>query len=225
MNLKVNYFENNICLNNENIQVIEIENKKIFYRLVSNLFLIKNGEKLNELYFYNDKNEELNIGNRVEVYVNFFEFDLNSKKNINSLQKKINNDLTEESKNELYNNFKKLCKSFGKILNEIDLPIVLNDNFSIEEIIKLFKFSVKSNNDLLNNLLLLIDIEKILNLNEILFFVNLKQFLTKGELLEFYKYSIYNNIKIILIDSQSYGTTIDYEKKLIIDNDLEEFVI
>ena len=37
MNLKINYFDNQIRLNKENIQVIEIENKKTFYRLVNDL--------------------------------------------------------------------------------------------------------------------------------------------------------------------------------------------
>ena len=61
MNLKVNYFENNIKFNNDNIQVIEIENKKMFYRFISNLYEIKNGLNVNELYFYNDNNDELNL--------------------------------------------------------------------------------------------------------------------------------------------------------------------
>lgn len=225
MNLKISYFDNNLSFNNESIQVIEIENKKMFYRLISDLVLLKNGEKLNELYFFDDKNEELNIGSRVEVYVDFFQIDLNSKKNINALNKKISSNLTDIEKDELLNNFKKLYKSFNRILNEFELPIVINDNLIVEDILKLFKISFKTSNDLLDNLLLLIEIEKSLNLNEILFFINLKQYLNKEELEELYKYAIYNSIKIVLIDSQSYGATINYEKKLIIDNDLEEYVL
>ncbi|MBQ8472411.1 MAG: type II-A CRISPR-associated protein Csn2 [Bacilli bacterium] len=225
MNLKISYFDNNLSFNNESIQVIEIENKKMFYRLISDLVLLKNGEKLNELYFFDDKNEELNIGSRVEVYVDFFQIDLNSKKNISALTKKISSNLTDIEKDELFNSFKKLYKSFNRILNEFELPIVINDNLIIEDILKLFKISFKASNDLLDNLLLLIEIEKSLNLNEILFFINLKQYLNKDELEELYKYAIYNSIKIVLIDSQSYGATINYEKKLIIDNDLEEYVL
>ena len=46
MNLKINYFDNNIKIENDYVQVIEIENKKTFYRLVSDLYKIKNDEKL-----------------------------------------------------------------------------------------------------------------------------------------------------------------------------------
>ena len=125
----------------------------------------------------------------------------------------------------MLNIYRKLYKKFNSLLSEIDLPITINDTLNIEDIFKFFKISFQTHNDLLNNLLLLIDIEKTLKLNEILFFINLKQYLNKNELIEFYKYCIYNGVKVVLIDSQSYGVKLEYEKKLIIDNDLEEFMI
>ena len=225
MNLKINYFDNNIKIENDYIQVIEIENKKTFYRLVSDLYKIKNDEKLDEVFFYDDNNQEINMYNKVDLYVNFFDIDLNSKKNLNVLNKNIINSLTDNVKEEILNNFKKLAKSFTKILSDIDLPLSLNDNITVEDIIKLLKISINKTDDLLNNLLLIIDLEKVLKINEILFFINLKQYLSQEELIEFYKYAIYNEIKIVLVDSQSYGIKLDYEKKLIIDVNLDEFVL
>ena len=225
MNLKINYFDNNIKIENDYVQVIEIENKKTFYRLVSDLYKIKNDEKLDEVFFYDDNNQEINMYNKVDLYVNFFDIDLNSKKNLNALNKNIINSLTDNVKEEILNNFKKLSRSFTKILSDIDLPLSLNDNITVEDIIKLLKISINKTDDLLNNLLLIIDLEKVLKINEILFFINLKQYLSQEELIEFYKYAIYNEIKIVLVDSQSYGIKLDYEKKLIIDVNLDEFVL
>lgn len=225
MNLKINYFDNNIEIENNYIQVIEIENKKTFYRLVSDLYKIKNDEKLDEVFFYDDNNQEINVYNKVDLYVNFFDIDLNSKKNLNVLNKNVINSLTDNVKEEILNNFKKLAKSFTKILSDIDLPLSLNDNITIDDIIKLLKISINKTADLLSNLLLIIDLEKVLKMNEILFFINLKQYLSQEELIEFYKYAIYNEIKIVLVDSQSYGIKLDYEKKLIIDVNLDEFVL
>ena len=225
MNLKINYFDNNIKIENDYIQVIEIENKKTFYRLLSDLYKIKNDEKLDEVFFYDDNKEEINMYNKVDLYVNFFDIDLNSKKNLNALNKNIINSLTDNVKEEILNNFKKLSRSFTKILSDIDLPLSLNDNITVDDIIKLLKISINKTDDLLNNLLLLIDLEKVLKINEILFFINLKQYLSQEELIEFYKYAIYNEIKIVLVDSQSYGVKLDYEKKLIIDANLDEFVL
>ena len=105
MNLKINYFDNNIKIENDYIQVIEIENKKTFYRLVSDLYKIKNDEKLDEIFFYDDNNQEINMYNKVDLYVNFFDIDLNSKKNLNALNKNIINSLTDNVKEEILNNF------------------------------------------------------------------------------------------------------------------------
>lgn len=225
MKLKVNYFENIISLNDDNVQVIEIENKKTFYRFISDLYAMKNGDKLNEVYFYNELNEEININEKIEVYTDFFNLDFNSKKNLNSLNKCIINYLSPDTKEAILNNFQKLYKIISKHLFDFDLPLEISDNVNLEDVLKLMKISINNKNDLLDNLLLLIDLEKLLKVNNILFFVNLKQLLSKDEIIEFYKYAIYNNIKIVLIDSQSYGIKLEYENKLIIDENLDEFVL
>lgn len=225
MKLKVNYFENIISLNDDNVQLIEIENKKTFYRFISDLYAMKNGDKLNEVYFYNELNEEININEKIEVYTDFFNFDFNSKKNLSSLNKCIINYLSPDTKEAILNNFQKLYKIISKHLFDFDLPLEISDNVNLEDVLKLMKISINSKNDLLDNLLLLIDLENMLKVNNILFFVNLKQLLSKDEIIEFYKYAIYNNIKIVLIDSQSYGIKLEYENKLIIDENLDEFVL
>lgn len=225
MKLKVNYFENIISLNDDNVQLIEIENKKTFYRFISDLYAMKNGGKLNEVYFYNELNEEINMNEKIEVYTDFFNFDFNSKKNLSSLNKCIINYLSPDTKEAILNNFQKLYKIISKHLFDFDLPLGISDNVNIEDVLKLMKISINNKNDLLDNLLLLIDLEKLLKVNSILFFVNLKQLLSKDEIIEFYKYAIYNNIKIVLIDSQSYGIKLEYENKLIIDENLDEFVL
>ena len=55
--------------------------------------------------------------------------------------------------------------------------------------------------------------------------MNLKQYLTKEELLEFYKYATYNSIKLIMIESTRYDYINDYEKIVIIDKSLDETMI
>ena len=55
--------------------------------------------------------------------------------------------------------------------------------------------------------------------------MNLKQYLTKEEVREFYKYAIYNSIKVIMIESSKYDYFNDYEKVIVIDQSLEESMI
>ena len=222
MKLVIDYFDNDIELYDDKISVIEIENKKYFYRFINDLYNLSNSNYIENINLFEENKEVKN--KKINVFINFIDFDFNSKKYTNDLTKYISKNISDEDKDKLLKLYKKLSSSYNKMIRNMDLPLTLVET-DINNIIKNIKITIDSTSDLLNNLFLLIDIEKILKTYNILFFVNLKQYLASEELIEFYKYAIYNQINIVLVDSQSYGTKLEYEKKLIIDTDLEEFVI
>lgn len=226
MRLNVNYIDNSINITDEYINVIEIENRGYFYRLVNELNQLSVGEITNNIAFYNiENNEELNMINKIELYIDYFNIDINTKKNINYLYKNIKNNIPIEIRENIIKYYSKIKQEIFKSFQNYDFEISLNDEFDIEDILKILKISINKKEKLLENLILLIDINKLFNLNQILIFINLKQYLSNNELIELYKYSIYNNINILLIDSQCYGGKLEYEKKLIIDSNLDEFLI
>lgn len=225
MKIKVNYFDNEIYFNNEKIISIEIENKKYFYRFVSDLNKIVNEGFSDDIIFFNKDNSELNMNGKIKVIVDYFDFKFDSKKYVNDIIKYVNDFIDEDDKKSLTILYNKLVKLYDKILNEVELPLTVENDVNIETITKFMKVSINEKNELLENLLLIIDLEKVLKTNNLLVFVNLKQYLSKDELVELYKYSIYNQINILLVDSQAYGVTLDYEFKLIVDENLDEFVL
>lgn len=225
MKLKINYFDNNIIITNDKVFVIEIENKKYFYRFVNDLYNISNGDILEDITFFDNKNTEINISNKINIFTNYFEFNFNSKKYQSDINKYIIENISDVDKNTILTTYKKLISSTKTILNKVELPICISIEQTIENIIKPLKININSKDDLLENLLLIIDLEKNLKSNYLLIFVNLKQYLSNNELNELYKYAIYNDIFILLIDSQCYGGTKEYENKLIIDNNLDEFML
>lgn len=223
MNMKVSYLDNSINFD-ENINVIEIENKKYFYRFINDLYSISDVGFSDDIDFFENEQEK-NMNGKIKILINFFDFQFDSKKYSTDIAKYVNEYIGEEEKNNLNNLYKKIIISYNKILNNIDLPLSIDDDINLESLTKLVKVSINSKEDLLDNLMLLIDLENVLKTKNILFFVNLKQYLNKVELVELYKYSIYSDVKICLVDSQSYGGTLEYEKKFIIDENLDEFVI
>ena len=223
MNLNINFLENNIIISNEYISVLEIENKKTFYRIVNLLNKFSLGETIEEIAFYVENEEKNNI--KINLFLDYFNWNLDSKKTNNELQKNIIDKLDDEYILELTKIYKKLYNTLNKMLLEVELPLEITQDFDINIFIKNMKVTLQQKNELLDNLLLIIDITNILKLNDLLIFVNLKQYLSTTELIELYKYSIYNNIKILLIDSQTYGPTLEFEKKLIVDENLDEFVL
>ena len=225
MNMKVEYFDNNLRLTNDYINIIEITNKNYFYRFVKDLYLISKSQFSETISFFDDENKEINVNGKIRVYLDFFDFNFDSKKYSNDINKYVNDSISEIDKNVLITQYNKIIKIYNKILNDIDLPLSITNEINIENISKMFKISMDIKQELLDNILLLIDVERALKTNNTLFFINLKQYLNKNELLELYKYAIYNEVKIVLIDSQNYGTTLDYEKKLILVSEIFLFYL
>lgn len=224
MKIKINYLENILQLKDDKILSLEIENKNYFYRIINDLYSLSNSEIVEEITFYDSNNKELN-SNKLKIFVNYFNFEFDSKKYTTDINKYIVNEMDENDKNSLLKAYNKLIDTFLKILNKSDLPLQILEDITVDNIIKNLKLSINPKNNLLDNLLLVIELEKTLKTNNILIFINLKQYLINQELIELYKYAIYNEINIILIDSQCYGGTLEYENKLIIDNNLDEFMI
>ena len=225
MKLIIKYIDNDIELKENEISAIEIENKRYFYRIVKDLYDIYDNELSEDIYLIDDNNKEINISNKIKIFIDYFNFKLDSKKYTNDITKYINKVLSEETKETLLNQYKKIINLYKKELNNIDFPLVLDTDLDIENITKLIKVSIDTNKELINNLFTLIDLENIFQTKNILVFINLKQYLSKEEIEELYKYSIYNRITLLLIDSQSYGTTLTNERKLIIDENLDEFML
>lgn len=225
MKIKVDYLENMLILKDDKVLCIEIENKNYFYRIVSSLNSLMNSETAEEITAYDVNDEELNLSNKAKIFIDFFNFEFDSKKYTNDINKYIINELDETDKTNLLKSYNKLIETFLKILNKSDLPLQILEEITPENIIKNLKLTINSKNNLLDNLMLLIELETVLQTNNLLIFVNLKQYLNNQELIELYKYAIYNKVKIILIDSQCYGATLNYENKLIIDSNLDEFML
>ena len=221
MRMKIDYFDNLIEFDYEYINVIEIENKNYFYRFVQDVNLLLNN-LCDEIHFFENINE-LNMSDKISVYVDYFNFNFYNKKNL--ISKYIVDNISDLEKSNLLKYYNKFYNYYLKVLNNIEIPLNIDEDINIDNIIKNMKSIIKIKQTLLDNLLLLIDVEKILKNNKIIFFINLKQYLSNNELIELYKYSIYNQIHICLIDSQSYKRKLKYEKKLNIDEDLEEFMI
>lgn len=225
MKLNIKYIDNDILIDNENVYSIEIENKKSFYRLVNDFVSISLGNIVDDINLYDDNFEEVNILGKVSIIIDYFNINFDVKRYNAEINKIVLKNIDEKMQQEFLTNYRKLYNSLKKVLNDIDLPLLITSEFDLDDLLKLFKISINKNDNLLDNLLLLIDLEKLLNINKFIILVNIKQLLDKNELEELYKYALYNSVNLLLIDSQSYGVCLKNEKKLIIDENLDEFMI
>ena len=225
MKINIDYIDNSIILENGKIMTLEIENKHLLFRLLKNFTDIGSGDFIDEIKAFDDDNKEINISNKILVLSDFFNFNLDTKKYLNQINKIIINNIKDSSDNTLLSLYQKLLYKYNKVIKETELPIVINNEINVESLVKMIKLKLNLSSNLLDNLLSLIDLENIAKANKFLIFVNLKLYLTEKELEELYKYAIYNEVKLMLIDSKNYGCKTIFENKLIIDNNLVEFML
>ena len=225
MKINVNYIDNELILEDNKILNIEIYNKKFFYRFIKDLNLIENGNNIEEITSFNKQNEEITLTNKIEILSDFLDFDLYNKKYSSDFQKYIVKNSEEKNIDKIVKEYSKVYDSISNIVNLVDIPITIKNDFDFESIIKSFKFEVKFSDDLLNNLTDLLEIKISLSKEKIYVFINLKSYLNNEDLLEFYKYIFSKNINSIFIDTSKYEDLNDYVNKIIIDTDLDEFVI
>lgn len=225
MKINVNYIDNELIVEDNKILNIEIYNKKFFYRFIKDLNLIENGNAIEEISAFNKQNEEINLTNKIEILSDFLDFDLYNKKYSSDFQKYIVKNSEEKNIDKIVKEYSKVYDLISNIVNLIDIPITIKNDFDFESIIKSFKFEVNFFDNLLNNLIDLLEVKLNLSKEKKYVFINLKSYLSNEDLLELYKYIFAKNINSIFIDTNKYDDLNDNVNKIIIDTDLDEFVI
>lgn len=225
MKININFIDSIIDFNISNIYSFEIHNKKYLYRISSLFYSLNNGELMEEVECFDKDNNEVKLSNKIRMFTEYFNFDFDSKKYSADITKYVLSNIEQYDSENILKVYSKLCKLINKELSKLELSISISSDEGIENIVKMFKLRINQKEDLLDNLLLIIDLEVVLNSNKILCFMNLKQYLTKEELLEFYKYAVYNSVKIIMIESTKYDYLKDYENIIVIDQSLDEIMI
>lgn len=225
MKIKIDFIDSIIDFNISNIYSFEIHNKKYLYRISSLFYSLYTGALPEEIECFDNSNNEIKVSNKIRLFSEYFDFGFDSKKYSTDITKYILSNIEQYDSENILKVYSKLCKLVDKELLKSELPISVSIDEGIENVIKMFKLKINQKDELLDNLLLIIDLEVALSSNKILCFINLKQYLTTDELLEFYKYATYNSLKIIMIESTKYDYLKDYEKIIIIDKSLDEIMI
>ena len=84
---------------------------------------------------------------------------------------------------------------------------------------------IKANADekIIEKLFKIVEFVQCLDLAKLIIIVNVKQYLDLDELVEFYKYCMYNNVKLLLLERGSEVSPLGRERILFVDEDYDEF--
>ena len=216
--------DNKIVFEEGKINVLEIYNKKLFYNLITILNENDSGQEDNQIVLFED-GIRVSIEKNVFVLTDMFNVDFNSKKITNKLYNLLAENIKNRQYNELENISLELRNYLIEEINELPFEFNMKSELELSDLLKAFdlKIDTMCYTSVVEKIEFFIAIISILKIATILVIPNLKTYLDDDELLEIYKYSIYNNVKLLVIESKSSDELLKYETKNIIDEEFDEF--
>ena len=211
-------FNFKIDFENKSIFSLIIENKKLYRKIIEDLI---NNISIDDGNIILSKNNKLIVPEKeIFVFSDYFNFDVN-KFVLNKYYKELKN----LSENEFFDEtveIKETLRNYVTKLIENEYSVKLEEDLDISQILKAFGIKFQRNEDLLLNLFEWIKILNELLGYEIFFFINLENFLSDDELVEFSKFILYNKYKVVFLENFNRNKLFDDDNLIIIDNDLCE---
>ena len=226
MILKINGFENKLKIRENEVEIIEILNSKCYSHIINEINQKVNGiEDSNEIFLLDDEENEIKFKENAYMVFDIFNINYNSKTILNKLYSIIDKNIEVSGSYEIYNLYIKMRNLIIQEINELPFEFEMEDNMKIVDLLKLYELKIDTSNytNVINKIEILIDLISTLKIAKILIIPNLKLFLNSEELVELYKYSLYNNINLISIE-RNLTEKLEYEKHFIIDENFNDFI-
>lgn len=229
MIMKIFSLENDIIFTEEYINVLQIQDKKLFTNVINSLNdNINNIEDTKERIIILDNDTEIKIEKEVLMFIDVFNIDFNQKKIQSALYNKIEKIYKQEFErmSEFQTIFQKLLLNVLDVFNEFPFEFNYKESIGIQEYLKLLGLKISNNKgEITDTIFSLIDVVEYLLIAKILIFVNLKLYLIDDELKEIYKYAMYKKVNILLIETGEEKEPLENEKILYIDSDYDEIIL
>ena len=211
-----------IVFEENQVNVVTVENKPFFTKLLQSLLLQCAGEK--GYFVLSENNQELNLSEICDLIIDPFNLDINNKRILNKAFSILKTAAMNEDHYLETNTFKSAVYSyFDSLLFSCDIPLKYQDDFDIQQFFKALNIRIESfSSGLLDTLTDYIAAEAELLGIKCFIFVNLKQFLSYEELAEFYTFAHYAKVHVLLFEGCFTENRQECEKHYIIDNDLCE---
>ena len=204
MKLKINGFANEFEFNDDKVNILVIKNTKYFSNIIQKLNNRINEVDCDEIFLLNDNDEELKIQKEMSIITDLFN--------------------TEDT--EIFDLILKIRKYIVRQTNELPFDFIMNEEVNLLDLLKLFHLRIDEleYETILKRIEFLIELNSTLDMFKIIVIPNLKIYLNDNELLELYKYSLYNNVNLLLIE-KDFKEKLNYENVLIIDEDFNDYLI
>ena len=159
------------------------------------------------------------------ILFDLYNIDYNSKKILTKLYDIVTANINKNQDLVIDNMMLNMRNYLIQEINELPFEFTMKTELDTSEVLKLFGLKIDSDNyeNVFERVELMINLISTLKIAKILVIPNLKQYLADDELLEIYKYSLYNNIELLLIEREN-RTKLKYEKVFCIDENFDDYL-
>ena len=212
-------FQEPIILEDDKVCVIQIENKRCYRELLCEIFYQSN-HTLEGRFLVTEEAKNFDLGKDVHI----ISIDSNQRKIISKLYQRL--EATAEESDfylETQEVLSKIQKFISLLTDNETVALNFKEEVSLQDLFKIADVKIECENiRLLEKLLDYLGIVQEFLKPKCIIVMGLKQFFEKEELEEIYKFAVYQEIRLILIENVMDVGNYEWEEKVIIDGDLCE---
>lgn len=217
--LQIDYFQEPINLEVGYFYNFVVENIDLFRKIYWSLFTEFEFDDI-PIKILDDNNFQAHFDELCCPITNILNTDLNSKKNLNILNKIFKKTYYGSLDDDIVSLKNKAKEIVNNISLDLDIPIAVNNDISTDDLFKLFNVRfIDEKENLLESFINFVKVISELQQKNIFIIVHLKEFFTKNELETLIKETSYRQIIFINIETNNLGEKITDEKTIIIDKD------
>lgn len=221
MKLINNRYQQHMDFDEHSSWFLVVENSHEYLKVVEEL-IAECVECEESEFVFSDKSNILNMSKTCLLLYDYFDLDINNKKIIGEINNRI---LNFVSQNDFVQDFcevnKILININDKILDNFDLDIEYDDDFSYDKFIKLSGYRISEQSKFIDKIMAYIKLYTKLKNTKLVVFVGLSMYLSKEEIQLFIKELEYLELRCLFVEPyQKYK--IENSGIIIIDEDLCE---
>lgn len=202
------------------INVLVIENKRVFVKMISDL--ISQKEQGDGDFVLSKNFIPIPISKNMEIINNIFSINPNDKKILTGIYSQLEKEAFSSdfyiNTNEQIINLKRYIK---ELVDTSNLNLTYNEEINISSLLKLTDVKIEYEEiSLLDRVVEYMDVLMEYSRINCFVFVNIKAFFTDEEMISIYRHCFYKKINILLIESRYMDKKLEDEKIYILDEDL-----
>lgn len=225
MNLEIHPLDHSIPFDDESVIILAIDNQRLYRELIESFVQTLRGETAPIIMQLYEAGECLVLEKELLLITDVFSFDFKQRTLVTKIYKQLEKRYHVSKEADIID--QKIVELRSLIVDQLQgslIELTVDDATSLANIYKMFNLRIDiEETTMLQRLLAVIDVIAELALVRVLVLNNIRSYFNENELIELYKYALYQKVNLLLIEPHHQAKAIRYEKTLHIDEDYVEF--